>query len=157
MHIRTFPISLSYQITYNRPLVPSIFSELSLGSNATVEGAYGPLSFVVDHLDVVQIVVKNGDAGKHPLCVFFTPHLRHLPDGFYPSHLHGHKFAIAGRSENYTSDDPSLNPPIVEGQQNPMRRDTIQVPSMNSATLRIIADNPGAWMFHCMRFFHTLV
>jgi hypothetical protein len=60
------------QITYNRPLVPSIFSEISLGPNATVNGAYGPLSFVVDHLDIVEIVVKNGDTGKHPLCVFFS-------------------------------------------------------------------------------------
>ncbi len=57
------------QITYNMPLVPAVFSELSLGSNATVEAAYGPNSFVVDHMDVVDIVIKNGDAGKHPLYV----------------------------------------------------------------------------------------
>lgn len=56
---------------------------------------------------------------------------------------------IVGRSEDYTSDDPALNPPIVEGQKNPMRRDTVQVPSMNSVTLRVIADNPGIWFFHC--------
>jgi iron transport multicopper oxidase len=55
------------QITYNLPLVPAIFSELSLGSNATVADAYGPLSFVVNAMDVVDIVVKNGDRGKHPL------------------------------------------------------------------------------------------
>jgi len=57
------------QITYNSPLVPAIFSELSLGPNATVEGAYGPLSFVVNHLEVFDIVLKNGDVGKHPLYV----------------------------------------------------------------------------------------
>ena len=55
------------QVTYNPPLVPAIFSELTLGQNATVESAYGPLSFVIEHMDVVDIVVKNGDAGKHPL------------------------------------------------------------------------------------------
>lgn len=55
------------QITYNTPLVPAIFSELTLGTNATVATAYGPTSFVLDHLDVVDIVIKNGDAGKHPL------------------------------------------------------------------------------------------
>lgn len=65
------------------------------------------------------------------------------------SHLHGHKFAIVGRSEDYTSDDPELNPPIEEGQENPIRRDTIQIPDGQSATLRLITDNPGAWMFHC--------
>lgn len=55
------------QITYNSPLVPAVFSSLTLGPNATVESAYGPLSFVVDHFEVVDIVIKNGDAGKHPL------------------------------------------------------------------------------------------
>lgn len=57
------------QITYNSPLVPAVLSALTLGSNATVEEAYGPLSFVVDHMDVVDIIIKNGDAGKHPLYV----------------------------------------------------------------------------------------
>jgi len=30
-----------------------------------------------------------------------------------------------------------------------MRRDTITLPGGSSATLRIVADNPGAWLFHC--------
>ncbi|KAF8067721.1 Fet3 protein [Lyophyllum atratum] len=127
------------QITYNPPLVPTVFSALSLGSNATVAEAYGPLSFVVDHLDVIDIVIKNGDAGKHPF------------------HLHGHKYQIVGRSEDYTSDDPALNPPIVEGQANPIRRDTVQIPSMHSATLRIVADNPGVWFLHCHIEWHLEV
>lgn len=61
-----------------------------------------------------------------------------------------------GRSEDYTSDDPTLNPPIVEGQANPMRRDTVEVPSGTSVTLRVVADNPGAWFFHCT-FVHELL
>jgi iron transport multicopper oxidase len=137
-------------ITHDNPLVPSIFSELSLGQNATISEAYGPLSFVVDHLEVIDIVLKNGDAGKHPLYVKLyiireTANIVVVID----SHIHGHKFQLAGRAEDYTSSDPSLNPPIVEGQANPMRRDTVAVPSMGSVTLRFIADNPGAWMFHC--------
>jgi iron transport multicopper oxidase len=62
------------QITYNSPLVPAIFSELSLGSNATAEEAYGPLSFVVNYMEVVDIVLKNGDSGKHPLYVLQPRH-----------------------------------------------------------------------------------
>ena len=54
-------------LTYNTPLVPSVFSQISLGPNATNANAYGPYSFVLDHLEVFDIVVKNGDAGKHPL------------------------------------------------------------------------------------------
>ena len=57
-------------ITYNSPLVPAIMSEMSLGQNATVASAYGPTSFVIDHLTTFDIVLKNGDTGKHPLCAF---------------------------------------------------------------------------------------
>ncbi|KAF7966093.1 hypothetical protein HWV62_40182 [Athelia sp. TMB] len=126
-------------VTYNAPLVPAVLSALTLGANATAAGAYGPLSFVVDHLDVVDVVIKNGDAGKHPF------------------HLHGHKPQLVGRALNYTSDDPALNPPIVEGQANPMRRDTVQIPSLNSATLRFVADNPGVWFLHCHIEWHLEV
>lgn len=56
---------------------------------------------------------------------------------------------LVGRAEDYTSSDPALNPPLNESQPNPMRRDTVQVPSMNSVTLRVVADNPGVWFFHC--------
>ena len=54
-------------VTYNAPVVPSIFSALTLGQNATISSAYGPTSYVVDHMKVFDIVLKNGDAGKHPL------------------------------------------------------------------------------------------
>jgi iron transport multicopper oxidase len=56
---------------------------------------------------------------------------------------------IVNRAQDFTSTDPTLNPPLVEGQLNPMRRDTVQVPSMNSVTLRLVTDNPGVWLFHC--------
>ncbi|KAI0036238.1 Fet3 protein [Vararia minispora EC-137] len=118
-------------ITYDTPLVPTVLSELTLGPNATVATAYGSSNFVLDHLSVVDIIVKNGDVGKHPF------------------HLHGHKYQLVNRATDYTSNDPSLNPPLVEGQPNPVRRDTVAVPSGSSATLRVVADNPGAWFFHC--------
>lgn len=65
-------------ITYNAPLVPGILSELTLGENATVVSAYGQTSYVWNHLDVIDIVLMNGDAGKHPLWVFSSPFLLHL-------------------------------------------------------------------------------
>ncbi|KAH0834847.1 Fet3 protein [Lanmaoa asiatica] len=116
---------------YNSPIVPAIMSVLTLGENATAQEAYGPYSIMLDHLDVVDIVVKNGDKGSHPF------------------HLHGHKFQIVNRAQQYNSTDPTLNPPLIEGQANPMRRDTITIPGGSSATLRVVADNPGAWLFHC--------
>lgn len=54
-------------VVYNPPQTPALYSELTLGDNSTVEAAYGPQSFVLNHLDVIDIVLKNSDAGKHPL------------------------------------------------------------------------------------------
>jgi len=112
--------------------------------------AFGELAFTLDHATVVDIVVKNGDAGKHPLYVpFLISPRRGVVEHLSQSHIHGHKFQIVNRGENYTSDDTTINPPLKEGQANPIRRDTIQLLSMQSATLRFVADNPGAWLFHC--------
>ncbi|KAJ7253686.1 ferroxidase [Mycena haematopus] len=124
-------------VTYNSPLVPAILSAMSLGNNATDAAAYGPQSFVLEHMDVLDIVVKNGDAGKHPF------------------HIHGHKYQIVARSSDYTSDDPSVI--TMANQSNPLRRDTIQIESMGSATLRVVMDNPGVWFFHCHIEWHLEV
>ncbi|KAJ7033166.1 Fet3 protein [Mycena alexandri] len=124
-------------VTYNSPLVPAVLSALTLGDNATNPAAYGPQSFVLNHFDVVDIIVKNGDAGKHPF------------------HIHGHKYQIVARSSDYTSDDPSVI--TMANQSNPLRRDTIQIESGTSATLRVVADNPGVWFFHCHIEWHLEV
>ncbi|KAK7059678.1 Fet3 protein [Favolaschia claudopus] len=124
-------------VTYNSPLVPAVLSQMTLGPNATMASAYGPQSFVFDHMDVLEIIVKNGDAGKHPF------------------HIHGHKFQIVSRSSDYTSDDPSVI--TMANQTNPIRRDTVQIESMGSATLRVVMDNPGAWLFHCHIDWHYSV
>ncbi|KAF8128210.1 Fet3 ferroxidase [Boletus edulis] len=116
---------------YDSPIVPAIISALTLGDNATSQNAYGPYSIMLNHLDVVDIVVNNSDKGSHPF------------------HLHGHQFQIVHRAEKYESTDPTLNPPLIEGQANPMRRDTVTIPGGSSVTLRVVADNPGAWLFHC--------
>jgi iron transport multicopper oxidase len=54
-------------VTFNYPLVPTVLSELTLGSNAVIQQAYGPLSIVLDHLEVFDIVIQNADTGGHPL------------------------------------------------------------------------------------------
>ncbi|KAF8588813.1 multicopper oxidase [Ramaria rubella] len=119
-------------VTYNSPLVPSLLTELSMGNDSANVAVYGPQAFVLQHNEIVEIRVRNWDAGKHPF------------------HLHGHKFQIVHKSFDVTSDDPTINPPEgIEGQANPIRRDTVEVPSLGNAYLRIAADNPGAWFFHC--------
>ena len=53
--------------TFVSPLVPTVISEYTLGDNATVAAAYGPFSFVLNHLEVIDILLQNSDSGKHPL------------------------------------------------------------------------------------------
>lgn len=54
-------------VVYNQPIVPAVLSELSLGQNATVQEAYGPYSYILDHLDVVDLLIQNTDTNHHPL------------------------------------------------------------------------------------------
>lgn len=122
-------------ITYVQPLVPSILSaktttDVSLRANPATYGLESN-AYVVNHLNMVELTIYNWDAGFHPF------------------HLHGTQFQVVHKSMDVTSDDPTVNPPFVEGKANPMRRDTVTVPSGGSATLRFRADNPGAWFLHC--------
>ena len=57
---------------YNSPIVPAIISAITLGDNATSQEAYGPYSIMLNHLDVVDIIVNNSDKGSHPLCGLVT-------------------------------------------------------------------------------------
>ena len=52
---------------FSVPNVPTIMSAMSLGANATIAEAYGPFSFVLNHMEVVDILLQNSDSGKHPL------------------------------------------------------------------------------------------
>ncbi|KAL7413963.1 Cupredoxin [Mrakia frigida] len=121
------------QVTYRSPIVPAIFTQVSAGENASLSSTYGAQSpsFVINHMDMVELNIINTDAGQHPF------------------HLHGHKFMLVHRSWDVTSDDPAINPPMVEGQVNPFQRDTVMIPPGGSTAIRFRADNPGAWIFHC--------
>ena len=68
-HLATNGTNLAFinNVTFNYPQVPTVLSELSLGSNAANQQAYGPLSIVLDHLEVFDIVIQNADTGGHPL------------------------------------------------------------------------------------------
>ncbi|GHJ88753.1 hypothetical protein NliqN6_5155 [Naganishia liquefaciens] len=120
-------------ITYQMPKVPSLFSLLSMGEDASLERIYGTMSnaVTIKHLDVIQLTLVNTDTGFHPF------------------HLHGHEFQVVNKAMDYLSNDTELNPPIDESQVNPVRRDTVTVPPGGSTTIRWRADNPGAWLFHC--------
>jgi iron transport multicopper oxidase len=116
------------------PQVPTLLTAQTMPLNYTTDAAtYGPNTNVVvmNHLDMVEIVLANLDAGSHPM------------------HIHGTQFQIVHKSRDDASMDPAINPPFREGLTNPARRDTITIPAGGSATIRFRADNPGAWLLHC--------
>ncbi|KAJ1903025.1 ferroxidase fet3 [Coemansia sp. S100] len=115
-------------ITYVMPKVPTMFTALSMGADALNATVYGPQTnaHMVGHMQDVQLVVNNFDAGNHPF------------------HLHGHHFQLIERGP--APYDPTFNP---RPKSAPARRDTVTIPSMEYVILRFRADNPGTWLFHC--------
>lgn len=122
-------------VTYVSALTPTLLTAMTMNpvNESNDVAVYGPNSnaIVAPHMAMVEIVITNLDTGNHPF------------------HMHGTQFQVVHKSQDIESDDPEMNPPLVEGQANPMRRDTVVVPGGGAATLRFRADNPGAWFFHC--------
>jgi FtsP/CotA-like multicopper oxidase with cupredoxin domain len=85
-------------------------------------------------------------------------------DGAHPYHLHGYKFFVLAQghgqppltSVGAVIDRESLSP-LYEtlDLSNPLRRDTASVESYGWILLRIVADNPGQWAFHCHVSWHS--
>ncbi|PWN26507.1 putative Fer1-iron transport multicopper oxidase [Jaminaea rosea] len=128
-------------ISFVFPETPSLLTQTTMGSAALEPAAYGPSShaIVTKHGDMVELTIYNWDANAHPF------------------HLHGHQFQIVKKTMDALSDDPTVNPPLNEtalSLGNPMRRDTVTVPSGGAAVLRFRSDNPGAWLMHCHIEFH---
>ena len=69
-------------MTYVSQKVPSLYTALSAGSESTNPIIYGEASNaqIVNHNDIVEIVVNNFDTGGHPI------------------HMHGHNFQMVGSS-----------------------------------------------------------
>ncbi|KAF4553480.1 Iron transport multicopper oxidase fetC-like protein [Elsinoe fawcettii] len=125
-------------ITYKPPKVPSLYTALSTGVSAANASVYGDYtnSFVLAKGDVVDIVLNNDDAGKHPF------------------HLHGHNFQVLLRAdENAGFYDPA-NHSVVPAV--PMRRDVLMVRPQSNFVIRFRADNPGVWLFHCHLDWHLV-
>ncbi|CAO1614394.1 unnamed protein product [Parajaminaea phylloscopi] len=128
-------------VTFVMPQTPTLYTALSMTNETKNPAIYGPDSqaLVTKHLDMVQVVIYNWDANPHPF------------------HLHGHQFQLVKKTMDVLSTDPEVNPPLNEtalALGNPMRRDTVTVPSGGAAYLRFRSDNPGAWLLHCHIDFH---
>ncbi|KAI0832957.1 multicopper oxidase [Hypoxylon sp. FL0890] len=126
-------------VTYKSPKVPTIYTALSAGEEATNPTVYGSYtnSFVLEKGDIVQIRMNNLDTGRHPF------------------HLHGHNFQAAYRSaeDAGTYEDSGITP--ADFYPTPMRRDTFMIFPTSFMVLRFRADNPGVWLFHCHIEWHV--
>ncbi|KAL4905597.1 hypothetical protein BDW74DRAFT_185121 [Aspergillus multicolor] len=137
-------------ISYTAPKVPTLYSVLSSGTLATNPTVYGEYThpFVLNHNEVVQVILNNGDTGAHPF------------------HLHGHNFQILTRSPSYADGFytyADANSGVTFNASNPVtfpaypsRRDTLVVPPQGYIVLRFMADNPGVWLFHCHIDWHMM-
>jgi L-ascorbate oxidase len=106
---------------FEDPIVPILFGNVSDGW--TVNTTYFvPQNAVVDL--IVSISNDSLDTMGHPL------------------HLHGHTFWTLGSGTgSFNSSELNL--------VNPRIRDTESIPASGWLAIRYIADNPGAWIFHC--------
>ncbi|KAF4964509.1 hypothetical protein FSARC_7573 [Fusarium sarcochroum] len=123
-------------ITYRAPKVPTLYTVMTSGQEATNPQIYGTYthSFVLKKDEIVQIVVNNRDDGRHPF------------------HLHGHHFQVLSRSDDDAGDwDGS----VENFSKTPMKRDTVVVNGNGNVVLRFKADNPGVWLFHCHIEWHV--
>ncbi|KAI4153024.1 MAG: hypothetical protein LQ340_002563 [Diploschistes diacapsis] len=84
-------------------------------------------------VQVLDIIITNFDDGNHPL------------------HLHGYKYFVLGQGHGYPPADLASTVDL----SNPLRRDTASVEAYGWLHIRFIADNPGAWAFHCHISWHT--
>ena len=125
-------------ITYVAPKVPTLYTTLSTGANATNPLIYGANTnpFILSQNQVVEIILNNDDPGKHPF------------------HLHGHAFQLVARSEEEAGFFDASNATQTAFAQTPMRRDTVLVRPNGHIVLRFKSDNPGIWLFHCHLEWH---
>jgi FtsP/CotA-like multicopper oxidase with cupredoxin domain len=82
--------------------------------------------------------------------------IQNLDDGNHPFHLHGYKFWVLKHGKGYAP-QPYSTPSLYEGLDlaNPLRRDTATIEPYGWMLIRFVADNPGAWAFHCHIGWHN--
>ncbi|KAH6568245.1 hypothetical protein BASA61_008702 [Batrachochytrium salamandrivorans] len=113
---------------------PALYTALTMPlEQASNPLAYGPgnIAIIAGHRKGIELVVYNNDPGQHPF------------------HLHGHKFQIVHLADEVRAGAEDAYSIPESANKNPVRRDTVVIPSNGYVVIRFLADNPGVWMFHC--------
>jgi iron transport multicopper oxidase len=121
--------------------VPSLYTALTTGNASLDPQVYGvnTNSYVLNHNEVVDIILNNQDPGKHPF------------------HLHGHAFQsiVRGADDSGDFDPESIKNGSLILPKKPMRRDVLLVRPNGHIVMRFRSDNPGLWLFHCHIEWHV--
>lgn len=97
-------------------------------------------------VQVIDLLVSNFDDGAHPL------------------HLHGYKYFVLAEGHGYPPRKSEFDELTRDNTQplydtldlsNPLRLDTASVEGFGWILIRLVADNPGVWAFHCHVSWHT--
>jgi Multicopper oxidase len=107
-----------------------------------VDGPGGP-GAALGSLNEAVVMFKEGEVVE-----FVLQNARALNGAaeFHPWHIHGHSFWVVGQGEgifDVDTDVPTYN------LDNPVLRDTVSLQPLGWVAVRFVADNPGAWLFHC--------
>ena len=121
------------------PTVPLYLSKGKYGI-VTEYKNYGTRVDDVPYGAVVDLVVINNGAGS--------------VGEFHTMHLHGHRFWVLGTGKlPYDEERAYATINLVD----PPLKDTLPVRTGTYSILRIVADNPGMWHFHCHLTVHMML
>ena len=89
------------------------------------------------------------------------------PNLSHPFHIHGYTFKVIGMGRSPDTNVRKINlqhaldldkKGLLKRQFNlPASKDTVSVPNNGYVVLRLRADNPGAWFFHCHFLYHISI
>ncbi|XP_069675441.1 uncharacterized protein [Periplaneta americana] len=171
---------LFYSGSFNRFDHPDDLDLIYTLNNITNEDTSSPLLTQLDDIPPGQICPTGVDGRPYCNTTLCTcSHIIKVPlgdvvqfiliDGSsragmnHPFHLHGYAFNVMAMGYLEDTEMNADNIAILlksnklQESSAPALKDTIAVPSSGYAVLRILADNPGFWLFHCHYLDHHVV
>jgi FtsP/CotA-like multicopper oxidase with cupredoxin domain len=143
---RGFLNESSWRGNATKPVLHTLLDSGATASQDTVEAGFDTANFNEKHqmvytshgIRTIDILIQNLDDGNHPF------------------HLHGYKFWVLKQGKGYAP-QPYSTPSLYDNIDltNPLRRDTASIEAYGWMLIRFVADNPGAWAFHCHIGWHN--
>ncbi|CAG9114631.1 unnamed protein product [Plutella xylostella] len=155
-------LSLVDEISYVAPPSPPLSQMSELDPDLFCNGDNRPASCGVDCRCVHMIDVPLNSIVEIVLVdEVQSPNLSH------PFHLHGTTYNVIGMGRSPDKNIKKINlkhaldldrKGLLNRQYNlPPHKDTIAVPNNGYVVIRLKADNPGYWLFHCHFIFHIVI